>query len=163
MRFSAILTCDKGLEEISIDEVKKLIHKDSYVYHPGAIYVKDITEEDIFKLNFLSRTIHRVIILLMEGEFESLTELKKKVSDIDFENYIKYDQTFAVECERTGKHDFTSLDVEKIIGKIIIERHFLKVGNRLLVNLKNPDILVRVRIRHKKFWVGLDTTGIESL
>ncbi len=146
-----------------MEEIKRIVSKEMFIYHPGAIYVKDLCEEDIYRLNFLSRTIHRVIILLEEGEFEDLKDLKKKIEGIEFKDFIEYNQTFAVECERTGEHNFTSMDVEKIVGRIIIEQYMLKVGNRLRVNLKNPDILIRIRIRHRKYWIGIDTTGMESL
>ncbi len=146
-----------------MNEIRQIINKDCFIYHPGAIYVKDVREEDIFKLNFLSRTIHRVILLLMEGEFKTLKDLRNKIRQINFKDYIEYNQTFAVECERTGEHNFTSVDVERTVGKVVIEHFFLKVGNRILVNLKNPDILIRVRVRHNRFWIGLDTTGKESL
>ncbi len=163
MRFNAIATCDKGLEEICIKEINQILNKRAYFYHLGSIYLKNISEEDIFKLNFFSRTLHRIIIILKEGEFNTLEDFEKKVSEINFEEYIAYNQSFAVDAERHGEHDFTSLDIERIVGKIIIERYLTKVGNRLRVNLKNPDILIRVKVRNNHFWVGIDTTGVESL
>ncbi len=62
-------------------------------------------------------------------------------------------KTFAVRVRRSGKHDFSSSDVERIVG-----------GGLLLqtdaagVNLKAPDITVRLEIRHDELFVVEETS-----
>ena len=50
-------------------------------------------------------------------------------------------RTFAVRCKRSGKHDFTSMDVDRYVGSYLFEH-----GSPKAVNLKNPDIKVDLEI-----------------
>jgi len=160
MKFLA--TCDPGLEEVAIQEVKELINSNAFFHHKGAISFEG-KEEDIFKLNFLSRSLNRIILLLKEGNFESLEKLYKEIKDIQFGNFIYQTQTFAIRAERFGKRNFTSLDIAKVAGQAVIDSYKEEKGIRLKVNLDNPNIIIRVEVREDKFWIGLDTTGENSL
>ncbi|WKD49453.1 tRNA uracil 4-sulfurtransferase ThiI [Microbulbifer spongiae] len=55
------------------------------------------------------------------------------------------DKTFCVRVKRTGKHEFQSLDVEQYVGGGL-NRNTEAAG----VKLKNPDITVKLEIRHDK-------------
>jgi len=57
------------------------------------------------------------------------------------ENLLGGVESFAVRARREGKHEFTSLDLEKRIGKIIVEASGRKV------NLKKPERTVYVEVR----------------
>lgn len=50
-------------------------------------------------------------------------------------------RTFAVRCKRSGKHDFSSMDVDRYVGGYLLEH-----GNPEAVNLRNPDIRVELEI-----------------
>ncbi|MEW5249653.1 tRNA uracil 4-sulfurtransferase ThiI [Microbulbifer discodermiae] len=55
------------------------------------------------------------------------------------------DKTFCVRVKRTGQHDFKSLDVEQYVGG------GLNVNTEAAgVKLRNPDITVKLEIRHDK-------------
>ena len=57
-------------------------------------------------------------------------------------------KTFAVRCKRAGKHSFTSVDVERIIGA------GLNLQTEALgVNLRKPDITVRLEIRDQDVFI----------
>lgn len=51
-------------------------------------------------------------------------------------------KTFAVRCKRNGKHPFTSVDVERYVGG-----ELLGLGGATGVNLKHPDVTVRLEVR----------------
>ncbi|WP_444920386.1 tRNA uracil 4-sulfurtransferase ThiI [Microbulbifer sp. CnH-101-G] len=55
------------------------------------------------------------------------------------------DKTFCVRVKRTGDHDFKSLDVEQYVGGGL-NKNTEAAG----VKLKNPDITVKLEIRHDK-------------
>ncbi|WP_346838083.1 tRNA uracil 4-sulfurtransferase ThiI [Microbulbifer sp. SAOS-129_SWC] len=57
-------------------------------------------------------------------------------------------KTFCVRAKRTGKHAFKSLDVEQFVGGGL-NQHTDAAG----VKLKNPDITVKLEIRHDKLYV----------
>jgi len=58
--------------------------------------------------------------------------------------------TFAVRCKRTGTHNFTSTEVEYRVGGLLKE-HCQTAG----VKLDNPDVMIRLEIRHDRFSVVL--------
>lgn len=57
-------------------------------------------------------------------------------------------RTFAVRCKRQGEHPFTSTDVERHIGAVLLSN-----SESAGVNLKNPDLTVRVEVRFKDVYI----------
>ena len=58
------------------------------------------------------------------------------------------DRKFAVRCKRVGKHDFTSVDVEREVGGALLAKT-AAAG----VKLKNPDVTVDLEISRKTLFV----------
>lgn len=58
------------------------------------------------------------------------------------------DKTFAVRCKRVGKHEFTSMDVEREVGSLL-RRQCGASG----INLGRPEVEVRLEIRHRRLLV----------
>ncbi len=160
MKFLA--TCNPGLEDISIKEVEELAGRKAKVHHKGAIEFEG-KEDDIYKLNYLSRSLHRVILLLEEGSFEKLEDIYSETKKIDFSSLIYPTQSFAIRPERIGRHNFTSVDIGKVAGQAVIDSYKDSKGVRLKVDLDNPHVIIRVEVRENNFWIGIDTTGEDSL
>lgn len=57
-------------------------------------------------------------------------------------------KTFRVTCQRTGKHDFLSVDVERYVGGGLNTR-----TEAAGVKLKNPDVTVKVEIKHERYFL----------
>ena len=57
-------------------------------------------------------------------------------------------KSFVVRCKRAGKHAFSSIDVERHVGGALL--HNCDTGG---VNLKNPDVTVRLEIRDDALFV----------
>jgi tRNA(Ser,Leu) C12 N-acetylase TAN1/23S rRNA U2552 (ribose-2'-O)-methylase RlmE/FtsJ len=62
---------------------------------------------------------------------------------------IKATDSFAVRCQRRGRHDFSSRDVEKQLGSM------LEKSTGATVDLKNPGKIVVVQIFQNKAFVGV--------
>jgi len=77
----------------------------------------------------------------MEDAFEKTREL--------FATRLEH-KTFAVRCKRNGTHDFTSTEVEYKVGGLLKE-HCQTAG----VKLDNPEVMIRLEIRHDRFSVVL--------
>ncbi|MEM2156049.1 MAG: tRNA uracil 4-sulfurtransferase ThiI [Candidatus Jordarchaeales archaeon] len=58
--------------------------------------------------------------------------------------------TFAVRCRRTGNHPYTSMDICRKVGSEILQ---LFKENGLKVNLKNPDVTIKIEVRDDKAYV----------
>lgn len=57
-------------------------------------------------------------------------------------------KTFAVRCKRNGNHPFSSVDVERAVGGALMAQ-----TDAVGVNLKNPDITVRLEINKDALFV----------
>ncbi|WP_257275006.1 MULTISPECIES: tRNA uracil 4-sulfurtransferase ThiI [unclassified Endozoicomonas] len=57
-------------------------------------------------------------------------------------------KTFRVTCQRTGKHDFQSIDVERYVGGGLNTR-----TEAAGVKLKNPDVVVKVEIKGDRYFL----------
>ncbi len=76
-------------------------------------------------------------------EFQGLDQLIRAGADF-FRDAVQ-GKRFAVRCKRSGRHGFSSLDVEKQLGAALFD---LSGG----VDLENPDITCFVEVRGTKAW-----------
>lgn len=58
-------------------------------------------------------------------------------------------KTFCVRCNRGGKHEFTSIEVERFVGGGLNE-HTQAAG----VSLTNPDVVVRIDIKYERYFMA---------
>ena len=57
-------------------------------------------------------------------------------------------KTFCVRCNRTGKHDFQSIDVERFVGGGLNQQTQAKG-----VSLQNPEVTVRIDIKNDRYFM----------
>jgi len=76
---------------------------------------------------------------VLEVKFGNFDELIKRAYDF-FADRVK-GKVFAVRARRVGEHDFTSKDVEKALGKALLD------SGALRVDLENPEYVAYVEIR----------------
>ena len=157
------VTLAPGLEEVSAKELKALgceileLRRDK-----GRIFIRG-KENHIAELNYFARTIERVILLLLREKIGSLDEIYKFTKKIDFTQWIKPKQSFAVRAKRVGEHDFTSIDIAKVVGQAVIDSYRESTNVRLKVNLTQPEVIVRAEVVFDELLIGLDLTGDEAL
>lgn len=153
-------TVNEGFEDVASSELEKFgaLNISSRV---GKIFFKG-HEDLMYILNYSSRTINRLFILLLQESVENLSNIYRVTKSIDFSEVIKPKQSFAVRAERVGKHTFTSMDIRKVVGQAIIDSYLDSKKVRLKVNLDNPDVEVYAFLTNNNFVLGINTTG-ESL
>lgn len=159
MRHEFIITCNTGFEEYSEEEAMELGGK-IVQRRRGRIIVKG-GPDLIYSLNGFGRTFHKVILLLSRTNVTDLEGIYRLTRSLDF-SFIGKDQTFAVRSERSGPHNFTSLDIVREAGKAIIDSYLTTNGTRLKVDLDRPDVIITVDLVGDELFIGVDTTG-ESL
>jgi tRNA (guanine6-N2)-methyltransferase len=153
-------TTNIGLEYVVTDELQKMlsIYADPLI---GIVRFKGSLDL-IYKINLLSRTVHKVILLIGETDFDNIYDIYKFSRYLSYTNYIERNQSFAVRVERIGNHPFNSMQVAERVGQAIIESFMSETGHRLKVNLDSPDVEIFCRIRENHIIIGVNTTG-ESL
>lgn len=147
-----------GFEDLASREVEEITRHKTSVLGKGRLLGRAKLEK-IVELNYLGRRITRVGLLVDRFRFESLRDIYKRMLSFDWSGWFSKDVTFAIRPLRHGTHDFTSIDVGKWAGQAIVD--FFK--GRIRVNLKEPDVIVRVEIFDEECYVTIDTTGDVSL
>ena len=64
---------------------------------------------------------------------------------------LKKGNSFAVRCKRVGNQDYSSADVQKLLGQRVLDDFGKKLG--LLVNLGDPDVVLGVEVRDDQAFV----------
>lgn len=156
--FDAVATTNPGLERVASAEVADLVGSDATTDHRGA--VRFACEPAGFaRLNRRSRTLHRVLAVLLETRFEELEGVTRSVRRLPLERYLEADQSFAVRASRHGDHPFGSPDVADAVGQAVIDGYRDATGHRLAVDLDEPDVALHAAVRHDRFRLAVDTTG----
>ncbi|MFX1495730.1 MAG: THUMP domain-containing protein, partial [Promethearchaeota archaeon] len=68
-------------------------------------------------------------------------------------NILEKHDTFAIRVKRSGKHDYTSMDVAKIVGKTILDTF---TNLELKVNLTSPKKVIFVEVRDNFSYIFTD-------
>jgi len=134
-----------GLENVAADEIKETLKAKIIKKGKGKVVFE--TKKNNF--NDL-RSVDRILELLKEFNFKDIEELEENLKDIDF-SLIK--NTFRVDCNRIGEHDFNSQDIGKSIGEILFEKYKRKI------DFKNPETIIYVDILDNHCFIGIDLTG----
>ncbi len=154
------ITTPKGLEAVLVEEGMRLgatpVRK-----APGRVHF-DADRNFLYLSNSFLRTANRVFIELISGHHEGLEDIGSAAVSIDYTPYIGPGMSFAVRAERVGSHDFTSIDVGRVVGAAVIESLLESKGFRPRVDLRSPDVEIYVYVIEDEFVIGVNTSG-ESL
>jgi len=132
-------------EDLVIKNIKYALKKHKkeakIIHEPARIYVEDEgIDSSIFKRIFGISSFSECEVI----KFSDLEDLAKKIEE-KYREEVK-GKSFAIRCQRSGKHDFTSMDAAKIIGAKL-KPYAIKV------DLENPDLEINIEIRDDKAYV----------
>lgn len=147
----AIATCIEGLESITQLEIKEILKQKSEVTAKTKIKFKIKEDKQLVDFIYNTRSAIKSYKLITNFQFTSFEDLINKAKKIKFP---KIKGPFAIRCERTGKHDFSSMDLEKEFGKSIKQPN-------TKVDLENPTTIILVDIIDNYCFIGIDFTGIK--
>ncbi|MBO3839894.1 MAG: THUMP domain-containing protein [Thermoproteota archaeon] len=153
MRF--LLTFPVGIEDIVKEEIKEKIGLCIIEENPLNVPGKTIIQLPESEKNIVSslRSVDSIVEYL--GSFEinkdrnALNKICQEISNIEFPEDFRNASSFRVTCERKGEHDYTSMDVEKAIGKVLVDKY------RLKVKLEDFEANVFVEIIDNSCFIGL--------
>jgi tRNA (guanine6-N2)-methyltransferase len=146
-----------GIEDIAAMEVEDLLGIKAQQDVGRILFEGHLS--NIYLLNLKARTINKLFIQICHSNFEGLNDIYKIARNIDYTWIIDSQQSFAVRTERIGVHNFTSLDVSRVVGQAIIDSYMSTRGKRLRVNLDEPDVEIHCLVRNNEFLMGVNTTG----
>jgi len=83
--------------------------------------------------------IEQILEVLQFNDMNTIDKIKTKVCELAADSLT--DKTFVVRVKRTGKHDFSSIDIERTVGG-----HLLANSKAKNVSLKNPDVTIQMEL-----------------
>jgi len=83
--------------------------------------------------------IEQILEVLQFNDMDTIEKIKTKVRELVADSLE--DKTFVVRVKRMGKHDFSSIDIERTVGG-----HLLANSKAKSVSLKNPDITIQMEL-----------------
>jgi putative N6-adenine-specific DNA methylase len=153
-------TVARGLEEVTAKELERLGSNEVKTDFTGVHFQGD--KELLYRVNLWSRIAFRILQNIQVVPSANAEELYREIYNINWSEYIRSEQTLAVNCTGGNKNlnhsHFTALQVKNAI----VDRQFKDSGRRSDIDPENPDILVNVHIRDNNCTVSLDSSG-ESL
>jgi putative N6-adenine-specific DNA methylase len=150
----ALAITHKGIEDIASKEIKEIIGADSkpeescIIFEPNSLV-------DLCKLCYSAQSIAKVSLLLKNFRFKDFKEIKKKIRDLQLNEWIDKDTSFVVRCKRIGEHKFSSQEVEATIGELIVNKE------KARVSLEDPDTTFFIYIYNGNCYFGIDFSGYD--
>jgi len=148
-----LFTCPPGLEDIVELELRELfgnIKVERRVFGVKGRVLATVPE--VSKI-FNMRSIHHASIFLhnfpINKSKASLEIIYKEVKNLDLSPYLKKEKSFRITCERMGDHEFTSIDVQRVAGKAVVDAY----GNK--VDLENFDLEIKLDVINNYCLVGI--------
>lgn len=151
-----------GLAHLTAREIESLLGVSPTVDHPGAVRF-EASPVAAYTLNEYARSVHRVLVIIEETTAPTLSAIYEAAAELPAENYFEPGQSFGVRADRHGTHDFSSVEVGERIGQAIVDSSRKAFGERLPVDLDEPDVIVRAAVRDDRLLISIDTTGERSL
>lgn len=166
-----LATTVRGLEDLAAADLRRGFGVDATADGPGAVRFDagdELTSDPgvgrlVRRINDGARGIHRLGLLLAEGEVEAVEDCYGLARSVSYAETIGAEQPFAIRADRFGSHDFGSPDVAREVGQAVIDAFREATGRRLPVDLDEPEVIYRAQVVGRRFRLWLDTTGDTSL
>jgi len=149
-----------GLEEILAGELIALGANDVQLGRRMVSFTGD--KELMYKANFYCRTALRILKPIYHFKAKDADTVYKKVKEVEWENYISLEKTFAIDSV-IHSDDFNHSKFVAYRTKDAIVDYFMeKYEKRPSVRVNNPDLYINIHISHNDCTLSIDSSG-ESL
>lgn len=148
----AIAECIEGLEGITGLEVKEILKTSSEKILEGRVKFKVKNIKALKNFICHTRSSAKVYELIEKIEFKDMNNLEEELKKTKIP---KIKSPFVVRCQRSGEHNFSSIDIESSAGEIILSKN-----KNLKVDLKNPKTTIIMDIINSTCFMGIDHTKI---
>jgi len=146
-----------GMEALGVQELSKLDAKKIDPVYRGIYFQAD--QETLYRVNYMSRLITRVIAPLMTFQCHSTKYLYKTSRSIYWPDLFTTDHTFAVFASvshsRIKHSQYAALCLKDAIADTFREAS----GKRPDIDTLHPDVWINLYIDKNKASIGLDTSG----
>ena len=146
-----------GLEDVVVEELESLGAENVSKLYRAVEFWGD--KELLYKVNYCSRTVLRVLKPIATFEFKTNEQFYKNMFFIPFEDYFSVDDTFCVHSI-INESIFTNSQYASLLSKdALCDRFRDKFDARPSVKKVNPNISIDVYISGNQCNVSLDSSG----
>lgn len=146
-----------GLEDLLAQELHELGAKNIEIGSRAVHFEGD--QELLYRANFCLRTALHIYTPIVEFSAFDKRRLYKKTKEQDWENYIKLDQTFAIDSVVNSKFHTHSMYASLVMKDAIVDYFYEKYDKRPSVDIKNPDVRFHLHIDDQKVLLSNDSSG----
>lgn len=146
-----------GMESEAVKELRELNVKKVRPSFRGAFFESDM--EGLYRVNYASRIISRVLAPLLTFDCHSTKYLYQTARKINWHDFMTVKTTFAVSAS-VAHSKITHSQYAALCLKDAIVDHFRDIhGSRPDVDTVAPDVWFNLHIRGNKAAISLDTSG----
>lgn len=150
-------TCTTGLEWVTAQELTALGAEVTDTSRSRVFFRAQW--EAIYRLHLYARTVNRFFVLLAKAQVRGLKEIEEVAWQVPYERWFENRYAFAIRSERDGTHEFTSMDIARVVGQVVCDRFIARTRQRPPVNLDNPDVEIFSTLADHHYLLGLNLTG----
>lgn len=148
------------MESLCEEELIELGAKEANTTYKGVYFKADLLT--IYKINYTSRLISRVLAPLLTFPCRSTDYLYQKAKKIHWEDFCSVEKTFSISASVSQSRITNSLYASQCLKDGIADYFRNKFGKRPNVEVVNPDVRFNLHIEKDTAIISLDTSG-ESL
>lgn len=152
------MSCAPALEAIVLEELKSLGCLSLKVGYRGVL-VEDWDWQLIYKINYASRLASRVLLPILQFSCYDRRSLYHHAMQIDWTEYLKEGQTFAIDANVNHRELRNSLFAAQVVKDAICDQMRQKLGKRPSVQIQQPDVQINLFIQHENGVISFDTSG----
>ncbi|UOQ52049.1 THUMP domain-containing class I SAM-dependent RNA methyltransferase [Hymenobacter cellulosivorans] len=155
--FFMTATTQFGLEEVLAQELRDLGAKIEKVGQRAIEFTG--TKQLLYEANLWCRTAVRILKPFAGFYARDEKALYREVGRIDWQDYIRPDQTFAITAVVNKSSFEHSLYVAQLTKDAIVDQFRNRTGSRPSVDVKNPDIRLHLHMIENDVVLSLDASG----
>lgn len=155
--FSITATTFSGLEEILAFEIKNLGGGNIKTTRRAVTFEGDLGF--LYKANLSLRTALRILVPIKSFRAANEKQLYSKTRKVNWNDYIKPDQTIAIDFAGNSDVFRHSQYASQVIKDAIVDRIRNDQGVRPSIDRNNPDIRINLLINGDKIVLSLDSSG----
>ncbi len=147
----------EGLEELLAVELEEIGAKKIEIGRRAVTFEGDTL--CMYKANLLCRCAIRILVSIGSFEVRNEAELYRAVKSVDWESYMKKDETLAIDAVVNSEFFNHSKYAALKSKDAIVDRFRDKFGVRPSVDLKDPKLRINIHIKGDILNISLDSSG----
>lgn len=145
------------MEQFVIEELQALGITDIKSAYLGVYFVA--TKEQLYRLNYTSRMIVRILAPILEFPCKDPDELYRQAKKIEWKKFLDLDKTLAVFATLTHSEMKHTQYASRRLKDAVVDWFREKYGKRPDVDPENPDLWLNVHVENNHATISVDTSG----